>query len=201
MARTSGGTPGPDSGLMAACAEAEALLAKPYLHAAPAPAPGEPVAVVRRNSAGQISMQTPEGAPFDMSRHVGTSLYAGPAPAVAHEPAPTYSSTQATECAGCGERKHTPLRIDAMGGYVCLTCIDKKLGGLLGEFGYEDDPQRKDAERYRFIRDADRSDCITHELSLYAMESLDEYVDAAMEGEAAIADSKPPVQHKENGNG
>lgn len=40
-----------------------------------------------------------------------------------------------------------------------------------------------DAERYRFIRDADRSDCITPELALYAMESLDEYVDAAMEDE------------------
>lgn len=48
----------------------------------------------------------------------------------------TYASTQATNCAGCGEYKHTPLRIDAMGGYVCLTCIDHKLGTLLGEFGY-----------------------------------------------------------------
>ena len=48
----------------------------------------------------------------------------------------TYSSTQATNCASCGEHKHTPLRIDNMGGYVCLTCIDKKLGSLLGEFGY-----------------------------------------------------------------
>lgn len=47
-----------------------------------------------------------------------------------------YASRQATTCAGCGERKHTPLRIDAMGGYVCLTCIDQKLGSLLGEFGY-----------------------------------------------------------------
>src|ERR1700741_473884 len=48
----------------------------------------------------------------------------------------TYASSQATKCAGCLEYKHTPLRIDAMGGYVCLTCIDKKLGSLLGEFGY-----------------------------------------------------------------
>src|SRR6185312_9866945 len=39
----------------------------------------------------------------------------------------TYSSTQATNCAVCGEHKHTPLRIDWMGGYVCLTCIDKQL--------------------------------------------------------------------------
>ena len=57
------------------------------------------------------------------------------------EQEPTYTSTQATNCAGCGERKHTPLRIDAMGGYVCLTCIDKKLGSLLGEFGYEQSEQ------------------------------------------------------------
>ena len=53
------------------------------------------------------------------------------------EQEPTYTSTQATNCAGCGKHKHTPLRIDAMGGYVCLTCIDTKLGSLLGEFGYE----------------------------------------------------------------
>lgn len=51
----------------------------------------------------------------------------------------TYASKQATTCACCGEHKHTPLRIDSMGGYVCLTCIDKKLGSLLGEFGYEDE--------------------------------------------------------------
>ncbi len=47
-----------------------------------------------------------------------------------------YASKQATTCAGCGKHKHTPLRIDAMGGYVCLTCIDQKIGALLGEFGY-----------------------------------------------------------------
>jgi len=45
----------------------------------------------------------------------------------------TYSTMQATNCAGCGQHKHTPLRIDAMGGYVCLTCIDKRLEGLLAE--------------------------------------------------------------------
>ena len=39
----------------------------------------------------------------------------------------TYASKQATRCARCGERKHTPLRNDRMGGYVCLTCIDKEL--------------------------------------------------------------------------
>lgn len=54
---------------------------------------------------------------------------------------------QATNCAGCGEHKHTPLRIDAMGGYVCLTCIDKKLGCLLGEFGYpQPEPAAQDKE-------------------------------------------------------
>src|SRR5574343_2083604 len=54
----------------------------------------------------------------------------------------------------------------------------------------EPDAAMKDAERYRFIRDADRSDCITRELSLYALESLDEYVDAAMEDEARAAIAK-----------
>lgn len=38
-----------------------------------------------------------------------------------------YASKQATMCAGCGEHKHTPLRVDWMGGYVCLTCIDKEM--------------------------------------------------------------------------
>lgn len=45
----------------------------------------------------------------------------------------TYTSSQATQCAGCGTRKHTPLRVDPMGGYVCLTCIDQRLEGLLAE--------------------------------------------------------------------
>ena len=43
----------------------------------------------------------------------------------------TYSSKQATECAVCGKRKHTPLRRDHMGGYVCLTCIDRQLDQML----------------------------------------------------------------------
>jgi hypothetical protein len=43
----------------------------------------------------------------------------------------TYSSTQATNCAGCGKYKHTPLRVDGMDGYVCLTCIDTRLEELL----------------------------------------------------------------------
>lgn len=42
----------------------------------------------------------------------------------------TYASNQHTCCAGCGEDKHTPLRNDTMGGYVCLTCIDKELARL-----------------------------------------------------------------------
>ncbi|WP_395478880.1 hypothetical protein [Pseudomonas aeruginosa] len=54
----------------------------------------------------------------------------------------TYASTQATNCAGCGEHKHTPLRVDWMGGYVCLTCIDEKLEELHGaqvQHGLPDD--------------------------------------------------------------
>jgi hypothetical protein len=39
----------------------------------------------------------------------------------------TYSSVQHTCCAVCGQDKHTPLRRDEMGGYVCLTCIDHRL--------------------------------------------------------------------------
>lgn len=69
-----------------------------------------------------------------------------------------YASKQATTCAVCVKHKHTPLRIDAMGGYVCLTCIDQRLSALLGEFGYPpaqgfDLGQQQDAERYRWLRD------------------------------------------------
>jgi len=43
MARTSGGTPGPDEGLQTACAEAETLLSKPYNYPPAAPQQAEPV--------------------------------------------------------------------------------------------------------------------------------------------------------------
>jgi hypothetical protein len=43
---------------------------------------------------------------------------------------PSYSSTQHTVCAGCAEDKHTPLRRDEMGGYVCLKCVDKRLDAV-----------------------------------------------------------------------
>ncbi len=35
-----------------------------------------------------------------------------------------------TACAVCGNREHLPIRNDAMGGYVCLTCIDNELTRL-----------------------------------------------------------------------
>lgn len=72
------------------------------------------------------------------------------------EPAvePTYTSTQATACASCGEHKHTPLRIDKMGGYVCLTCIDQKLGSLLGELGYQEETSAVEPVAVRYdLRD------------------------------------------------
>lgn len=54
----------------------------------------------------------------------------------------------------------------------------------------ERDALAADARRYRFIRDADRSGHLDHELRLYAMETLDEYVDAALEDEAALDGAK-----------
>ena len=74
------------------------------------------------------------------------------------EQEPTYTSTQATNCAVCGEHKHTPLRIDSMGGYVCLTCIDKKLGSLLGEFGYEQ-PDQEPVDFDAIIADIEAISC------------------------------------------
>lgn len=37
---------------------------------------------------------------------------------------------QHTICAACLQDKPTPLRIDRMGGYVCLTCVDKQIEEL-----------------------------------------------------------------------
>ena len=48
-------------------------------------------------------------------------------PGFPKDPKYTYCSVQSTKCAGCGKEEHTPLRRDEMGGYVCLTCIDKEL--------------------------------------------------------------------------
>lgn len=113
-----------------------------WLAATPPRAPTvvEPVAHCALTPAGKIAHF--DGRPMVMIGSVGnehhpTPLYAAAPPraALTDEHPYTYASTQATNCAGCGEYKHTPLRIDAMDGYVCLTCIDKKLGTLLGEFG------------------------------------------------------------------
>lgn len=37
------------------------------------------------------------------------------------------SPQQKTKCAVCGVHRHTPLRVDRMGGYVCLECIDVEI--------------------------------------------------------------------------
>ena len=39
----------------------------------------------------------------------------------------TYASKQKTSCCVCGKEKHTPLRVDELGGYICLTCISEQL--------------------------------------------------------------------------
>ena len=125
------------AGMQAQLAERDALLAQREGDAAGAdPASGEavnpfklPRFVIERDGGPELHIV----GRYVVGGRDTIFLSAPAAPAVPH----TYASTQATTCAGCGEYKHTPLRIDAMGGYVCLTCIDKKLGGLLGEFGYE----------------------------------------------------------------
>ena len=38
----------------------------------------EPVAVIKRNEAGQITMQTTNSNPFDMSKYIGAKLYTAP---------------------------------------------------------------------------------------------------------------------------
>ena len=53
---------------------------------APPPPPPEPVAKIVRNTAGQISLQTPEGGPFFINQFVGKSLYVEPPVAAEREP-------------------------------------------------------------------------------------------------------------------
>lgn len=117
----------------------ESALARQEADKVAAPVWQEPVCYVRWHPKHGYRW---DGFHGDYSRTGWTSkpLYAAPPAAQAdddwHLRGYAYASKQATTCAGCGEYKHTPLRIDAMGGYVCLTCIDNKLSSLLGEFGY-----------------------------------------------------------------
>ncbi|MBP7568106.1 MAG: hypothetical protein KA795_19080 [Burkholderiaceae bacterium] len=74
MARTSGGTAGPDAALMSALNEAEALLSMPYLHTAatPAPQPEAPAAVqpVPAQEQGQHDAAPPMAWNSDAARDV-----------------------------------------------------------------------------------------------------------------------------------
>lgn len=103
------------------------------------------------NLAQRDHLTDPERRSLDESRKAWDAAIRATPPAQVdddwHLRGYAYASKQATACAGCGEHKHTPLRIDAMGGYVCLTCIDQKLGSLLGEFGYP--PAQVDLEQFR----------------------------------------------------
>ncbi len=60
------------------------------------------------------------------SRVTASDLFGGCEPEIY-----TYASKQRTVCAVCGCLKHTPLRRDEMGGYVCLTCIDRRLDEVM----------------------------------------------------------------------
>lgn len=93
----------------------------------------------------------------------------------------TYASTQATHCAGCGEYKHTPLRIDAMGGYVCLTCIDRKLGAVLGELGYPAPQQSLTARKLlAWLQRSKDGMLLESQIVGYVHENMDRYMSVAV---------------------
>lgn len=72
---------------------------------------------------------------------------------------------------------------------ACVRVVPKK-DQLLTQAAAALQALSRDAERYRFIRDADKSDGLIPELGLYAMESLDDYVDAAMAEYALLHGAK-----------
>jgi hypothetical protein len=100
----------------------------------------------------------------------------------------TYASKQATHCAGCNKHKHTPLRVDHMGGYVCLTCIDQRLGDLLDE-----EVARNGEKDWEGSERVAELSVIRSELEAYASKPTS---DAGARLVAAIikAVSKPPYQ-------
>lgn len=55
------------------------------------------------------------------------------------------AQVQETNCARCGLKKHTPLRVDRMGGYVCLTCIDSALSAAEPVAAQETNTMQSDA--------------------------------------------------------
>ncbi|KVD11634.1 hypothetical protein WI81_24390 [Burkholderia ubonensis] len=116
----------------------------PYIEAAPQPAQAEAPAdarepITRESALAAIdefelvcdnndARNLTDDEKFAVSEFVISLFENAPLIASASERRPiTYIGTQATNCASCGEHKHTPLRIDWMGGYVCLTCIDREL--------------------------------------------------------------------------
>lgn len=98
-----------------------------------------------------------------------------------------YVSTQATSCASCGLHKHTPLRVDWMGGYVCLTCIDRVLESIPAAPPLDDD-------NAPIIYDTNEVDELTHALtgdegeedSVTVLRRLAAYVENVWPGKTAL---------------
>lgn len=72
---------------------------------------------------------------------------------------------QETNCAKCGMKKHTPLRVDRMGGYVCLTCIDTALSAQV-----QDAAAKSLADAYQKYLDA--SDLYNERLAISKTKAL-----------------------------
>lgn len=113
---------------------ADARVLRELLSAHNAGAQSKPVATGRVTHLGYaMELSTYVAYSLPMGMH---DLYAQPQPMA--DKRYTYASTQATNCAVCGEHKHTPLRIDRMGGYVCLTCIDRELESITENAGAQE---------------------------------------------------------------
>ncbi len=58
-----------------------------------------------------------------------------------------------TTCAVCGHLKETPMRRDELGGYVCLTCVDKRLDQFLKPITREQKNDNKGQSASERLRD------------------------------------------------
>lgn len=163
-------------GFVATGAEYAIEFATRLLAALPKP---EPVAKIVRNSAGQIRTFDMDGDAFDISQYVGVLLYTAPVDQSAR-----IAELEAEVAIEQANGKHWA---DAYSKWVESDVSAKRLidqSQRIAELERQNAELRKDAERYRFIREASEWMCGTREAfgecGELSHDRLDEAIDAAL---------------------